>query len=621
MLSRFQAGGRSVTGFNRMAAAIAGLLALPWLLCHNAGAQTKPQTALAKPNPTAQTTIKTQVRQVLFDVVVTDSKNYPVTGLKREDFSVTEDGALQQILSFEPHTSAEESVPRTDPPLDLSKLSVNTFLNLIHTRDDLPLNVILFDALNTPVSDQYLARRDIKKFLMHKPPGSRYAIFVLSDKLHLLQGVTDSEAELLAAMDSRAAGPQTTGQGVPNSPTVSPATALGDSGLMPSFAGAQEMLARLKHLEGLGDSYLLQRRLGVTADAFGEISHFLHGVPGRKNLFWLSGSFPVGVLPGGDPIDPFSRVVDFSPELKQAADQLTLNQIAVYPVDIRGLMTNPIYDASNNRRYDATSLDNDRRQFWLQLVGEHSTMDELAEFTGGHAFYETNGFERALRMAAEDGSNYYTLSYSPLNTKFDGHLRKIHVKVARKHVHLSYRRNYFADDNATLAQRATRSPQEKEDTAMERGAPPSHELLFSVHAKTVGFPADVTPEQIKDLSQFTPFAKFTKWDSVKMQKYELDYALLRKQVTYLITADGLRRAKLEFLYAAYDGDSNLLISRTWNGDPTIAPQDSDQARTGLFRAKQTVEIPANASWLRIGVRDAVDARIGSLEVPLPLRPE
>jgi hypothetical protein len=137
----------------------------------------------------------------------------------------------------------------------------------------------------------------------------------------------------------------------------------------------------------------------------------------------------------------------------------------------------------------------------------------------------------------------------------------------------------------------------------------------------VGFPADVTPEQIRDLSEFTPFAKFNKWDSVKMQKYELEYALLRKQVTYLITPDGLRHAALEFLYSAYDRDSNLLISGTWNGDPTISPQDLEQARTGMFRAMQTVEIPANTSWLRIGVRDAVDARIGSLEIPLPLRTE
>jgi len=224
-------------------------------------------------------------------------------------------------------------------------------------------------------------------------------------------------------------------------------------------------------------------------------------------------------------------------------------------------------------------------------------------------------------MATEDGSNYYTLSYSPSNTRFDGRLRKIHVNVARKGVHLSYRRNYLADDDPTLAKRAVNAPLEKRDAAMERGAPVVHELLFSVHAKTVGFPADVTPEQRKDLSQFKPFVKFSNWGSVKMQKYELDYALLRKQITYLITRDGLRHAALEFLYSAYDGDSALLCSGTWNGDLAISPKDSKQARTGMYRARQILEIPASTSWLRIGVRDAVDARIGSLEIPLPLRTE
>jgi VWFA-related protein len=91
----------------------------------------------------------------------------------------------------------------------------------------------------------------------------------------------------------------------------------------------------------------------------------------------------------------------------------------------------------NNRRYTQSSLDQDRQGFRNQLSGEHDTMEQIAEFTGGRAFYETNGFEQALLAAAEDGANYYTLSYSPSNRKFDGRLRKIHVQVARKGLHLS----------------------------------------------------------------------------------------------------------------------------------------------------------------------------------------
>lgn len=63
-------------------------------------------------------------------------------------------------------------------------------------------------------------------------------------------------------------------------------------------------------------------------------------------------------------------------------------------------------------------------------------MEQIAAF-GGHVFYEANGFEQALRTAAEDSANYYTLSYSSSNSKFDGQLRMIHAKVARKGLHLS----------------------------------------------------------------------------------------------------------------------------------------------------------------------------------------
>lgn len=292
-------------------------------------AQTKQSAQVANATDVPQRTIKTQVRQVLFDVVVTDRKNHPVSGLLRSDFLVSEDGVPQSILSFEPRTSAAQSHRRADLPLGLAHLPPNTFMNLNPAREDLALNVILYDMLNTTVTDEPFARDEIKKFLLHKPPDSRYAIFVLAEKLHLLQGVTDSQAQLVAAMDSRAAGSQSTTRGPPNPDYVSPSKALGDSGLIPNLAGPQAMLDRLKHLEGLGDNYDVQRRAELTIAAFAEIARFLRGVPGRKNLLWLSGSFPLDRLPGEDPIDPFSRAVDFNPALKNAANQLTLSQVAV----------------------------------------------------------------------------------------------------------------------------------------------------------------------------------------------------------------------------------------------------------------------------------------------------
>ncbi len=578
--------------------------------------QTNPTAPL--PNP-PQTTIKTQVRQVLFDVVVSDSTNHPVSGLKRSDFVVTEDGVPQTILSFEPRAALAESHTHPAQSLDLSHLPPNTFMNLDRASDDLPLNVILFDMLNTSITDQPFARSSVKKFILHQPAGQRYAIFVLADKLHLLQGVTGDQSQLLAALNSSAASPQTTALGRPNPDNVSPSTALGDSGLIPNFAGPQAMLDRLKHLEGLGDTYDLQRRVDLTIAAFAEIARFFRGVPGRKNLLWLSGSFPLSTVPGEDPVDPFSRAVDFSPALRNASTQLTLSRVAVYPVDIRGLTNAPSFDSANNRVYTQSSLDTDRLDFSRTLSSEHATMDRVAEFTGGHAFYNTNGFEQALHQAILDGSSYYTLSYSPSNSKFDGRLRKIHVRVDRKNLRLAYRRTYFADDTSTVAHQLALAAQEKTAAALQRGAPPTEDLLFSVHASLSGVPSALTPAQISDLSRLPSFANFKNWDSLTMQSYQLDYALLRKQVTYRVFANGSRHAALQFLYAAYDADNALLSSGVWTGDQFLSASQRNLARTGMYRTRQLLDLPSNTSWLRIAVRDATDGRLGSLEISLPLR--
>ena len=605
-----------------LAGAIAAIQIGLFFLIPLSGAQTKPPSGQAQGNAPAQITIKTQVRQVLLDVVVSDGKNRPITGLNREDFTVTEDGKPQDILSFEPHATTGQSTGERASARQLPDLPKNTFLNLTRAREDLPLNVLLYDVLNTPLSDQPFARREIVKFLKNKPPGSRYAIFILSDRLHLVQGVTDSEAELLAAMGSRATRSQFPPQGTPEPGAVAPSDALSDSGLVPNHPEALAMLDRLQHITAVSEEYLIRRRIILTVTAFEQIATFLRGLPGRKNLLWLSGSFPTGVLPGGDAIDPFSHNLDFSPELKETTNQLTLSQIAVYPVDIRGLMTRPSYGASNNRNYSMTTTpDQDARQSWTETSGEHDAMDQIAELSGGHAFYNSNGLQQALQSATEDGSNYYTLSYSPSNTNFDGKLRHIQVKVTHSGVHLAYRRTYFAENDSTLAHRASRAPIDRVDATMERGAPTEHELIFSLHAKPIGLPAALTPAQTKDLSQFSKFANLKNWDAVKMEQYQLDFALPQKELTYLITPDGVRHGSLEFLYAAFDGENELIYGCYSTGERTVLPEQAGQAHTGIYLARQLLQLPSNTAWLRIGIRDVADARIGSLEISLPLQPE
>ncbi len=48
----------------------------------------------------------------------------------------------------------------------------------------------------------------------------------------------------------------------------------------------------------------------------------------------------------------------------------------------------------------------------------------LAKSTGGQAFYDTNGLKDVLERVTEQGMHYYTLSYTPTNTKMDNRYRQ-----------------------------------------------------------------------------------------------------------------------------------------------------------------------------------------------------
>src|SRR5439155_22268117 len=85
-------------------------------------------------------------------------------------------------------------------------------------------------------------------------------------------------------------------------------------------------------------------------------------------------------------------------------------------------------------------------QALAQEAAERDTLLQFATATGGKAFFNTNGIRDAIATAAEQGSNYYTLSYNPTNKNFDGKFRKIKVQLAEKGYSLHYRQGYYANE-------------------------------------------------------------------------------------------------------------------------------------------------------------------------------
>src|SRR5579872_176598 len=135
--------------------------------------------------------LKATTRLVVIDVVATDSKGNAVTDLKAEDFTVLEDGQPQNIRAFgfqQPASGAPDDLPPNIP--------AHVITNIPRAAPSNTLNVVLLDALNTPNTDQTFVKLEMLRYLENVPKGQGTMIYVLGQRLRLLQDYT-TDAEVL----------------------------------------------------------------------------------------------------------------------------------------------------------------------------------------------------------------------------------------------------------------------------------------------------------------------------------------------------------------------------------------------------------------------------------------
>ena len=612
------------------------------------------------------TTLKTAVRRVAVDVVVTDSKGRPVTGLTQDDFRVAEDNKAQSVLFFDVHSVMPETnfiAPRIPP------LPPNTFLNLAKAPESGTPTVILYDALNTPLTEQDRGHKQIVDLIKHRRPGTQIAIFVLTGKLHLLQGFTEDTDLLAAALATKAGSAQTTtllrpGSDLASTPTTeNPEMTTQVQAPPNSNAGPTtidggnpdqvflDFVDKAREMDALDQEQLQDQRVEITLNALTDIGRFLASLPGRKDLIWLSSSFPVDIFP--DPAMTTNNTQhdrdmrDYSVQMKQATDLLNLSHVSVYPVDVRGLRVNSDLTAASNAAYGSnpnfggpaaslqqtrstsiattsTSLNLSQQTFIEGDVATRATMDSIAGDTGGHAFYGTNALQEAVNSAMISGSTYYSLTYAPTNPKYDGGLRHIKVTLKKSGSTLSYRKTYYADDLEAAALRVADAPQSPLTPSLERGTPLSHGLFLEAQLEASGTPAPATPAQMQVLSQYEALqpkktkAKTAPRAPVLMQQYLISYGLIARQLELPLDESGAHQASIEFGLVSYDEDGRKLNGVDTHIDDPIPADHYDKLLSDGYHVVQSIAVPVTAASIRIAVRDIRGNRVGSLEVLLPL---
>ena len=604
---------------------LAGFLAL--LLFHPAA---RPQAADSQSADTPAATLKINVRTVLIDVVVTDKDNHAVSGLHKEDFQLLEDGKPQDISFFESNFEASQETPAAaGHPLPL-----NTFTNVPAVPPNNAVNVLLMDALNTPEGDQAYVHKEMVRYLATVPPSVRIGVFLLGEKLRIIQGFTDDSSVLRASIARLAANPSTSAL----LPTAIETAAM-DKPVNIMLQKAADDDSQQLALEAAAFQQFLDQqaffqtneRTIMTLDALQQIARYLAGVPGRKNLIWFVGAIPQCLAAMTSESELTSGGCPYEEKFAKTMDMLADARVSVYPIDAGGLQSYSLYDSGgppptatlgasgSSATAPVTStapavslvmeLDQSQQQSILddsqKRTLAHLQMERLALLTGGRAVYDHNAIKEALARDIENGSHYYTIAYTPSNHREVGKERRIEIRSAAGYK-LSYRRGYFEDNPRQQKVMEKASLGDPLRPLMDRGMPSFTELRYRMKvAPTSPQPAANAPHAGDNPDLSGPCTRYT-----------INFSLATDGLTLATGPDGIRRGNIEVALVAYSQEGKPLDWEVRSIGIAIKPEQSAIADSTGIPFHFDIDSPPGDVYLRTGIYDASSSRAGTLEIPL-----
>jgi VWFA-related protein len=520
--------------------------------------------------------------------VVTNGKDEPVPGLRKEDFQILENGQPQTIASFEEHKGIQPTQEKLPP------MPPHVFTNYPTVKTADSVNVLLLDWLNTQPEDQAYVHEQTVRYLKTIPPGTRLAIFTLGSRLHMVQGFTSNSASLVATLNDKNAG--TDPRKSPLLPSLRERAM--DKELIDFMVMSQAAPAGIDAVKNLQADFAgsqIADRIQLTLQALQQLARYLSGIPGRKNVIWFSGSFPISIFPDA------GLPRQYQGELQQTADLLTPSQVAIYPVSAQGLMPDGTYFAMYQPGEPPPVREENGRR-----ASDQTAMEELAKDTGGQAFYNTNGLDAAMAHIVNNGSRYYTVTYTPTNKKVDGSYRSIQVKILSGKYKVAYRRGYYAENLNT----AHLAPQEKKGDPllplMRYGMPDLSQIVYKVRVQPVD------PQPAPDAAR----AGSNKELKAPVTRYSVDFAVFVDDLRLEVTPEGQHNGNVEVMLVAYDRNGeplNLLITK--RGISLDSKAYAASQRLGL-QIHEVIDVPKTDAYICTGVYDPASSKAGTIAIPL-----
>ena len=451
--------------------------------------------------------LQAQTRLVTVDVVATDAHGNVARDLEPEEFEVS-DGGRQKIAKFSfIDKSTNSGSAKLSNAVQMRPKGFYTNQAELE-RLTTPPTVILLDALNTEGATLMQARHDMVRMLRTLPPNTPVAVFLLEQSLVVVQDFTSDPALLRAALDKTMSPGTRLDKVAENDPHSNSHMEFDANGGIESSVLAKATQS-LEDFEKKNYARTMDIRVATTLDALTALARYLGGYRGPKNLIWVSASFPIVLLPDADfgtDTNAFGATSVYGGKVQDAANALTDAQVAVYPVDARGLESETVFSAAENPQFRPDSPSPSRtlsaqldRENFARMMTQNA-MDLLAQGTGGKTCKNTNNLSGCVEAALIDSSSYYELAYNPQNVKWDGSFHEISVKTTRPGVKLAYRRGYFARDTENLAKNQSNEERLKQtcmDFLPSTAIPITAQAVASTKSDGIRYLMSVAPSALK----------------------------------------------------------------------------------------------------------------------------
>ncbi len=545
-------------------------LALTTLSTAAAGQSPAPPAA-----PNDKPTFGVDIEQVLVDAVVVDKKGAPVTGLTRDDFVVREDGAIQELSTFQP-----VDLPPNPPPEVTPRRPPISTNDAPESRTQRTF-VVLFDDVHLTPFQARRARPAVVEFLKNGVrEGDRVTVVAAGGGAWWSSRMLSGREELLKLVG------RLDGRLIPDN---SPERMTDYEAMRVHTFQDQQVMERVRRrfetrgLEAPGGDPLVRGRASeiyfqavsrnrITLEVLERVIASMEPVRGRKTVILVSQGFIY------DPnLDEFRTVV-------QAARR---SNVAIYFLDTRGLEGLPDFasaefgEAIDNRDIGAAFSEN-----FEAAAGAES----LAADSGGFSVANTNDLAKGIRRIADESRAYYLLGYVPQNGKRDGRFRKLDVKLKNpRGLRVRARKGYYAALDGP--------PRDK-----KKSKQPTYDVAIQG--------ALDSPFERQDVP-------------LRMTALVHEETLLGKANTVVAAEIDLRRVQLEEKEGRFRGTLEFLLvvahresGEYFRYDQAVELKLLPETRTRLLRSWYTLardfELAPGGYQAKLVVRDKASGRVGSL---------